>query len=133
MDDLQQGAGQYSPGRDPFRFGEVARPPSRDEELARAAIRRAQQEAQAKKEEEKPPPPSPPAPKPPAVDVVFLGSFGPQSRRLAVFSDGSDIFNVLEGDVLKEKFIVVRIGYESADLGFIGFPDAPAERLEIGG
>ena len=53
--------------------------------------------------------------------------------RLAVFSDGQEIFNVPEGDVLKEKFVVVKIGLESADLGFVGFPDTPAKRLEIGG
>ena len=55
------------------------------------------------------------------------------TRRLAVFSDGSEIFNVLEGDVLKEHFIVERIGYESVDVTFLGFPDVPARRLEIGG
>ena len=64
---------------------------------------------------------------------MFLGSFGPQTRRLAVFSDGAEIYNVLEGEVLKEQFVVVRIGFESADVGFVGFPDAPAKRLEIGG
>ena len=65
--------------------------------------------------------------------MVFLGSFGSGRMRLAVFTDGSEIFNVPEGDVLKDKFVVVKIGMESADLGFVGFPDAPAKRLEIGG
>jgi len=65
--------------------------------------------------------------------VVYLGSFSSGRMRLAVFTDGAEIFNVPEGETLKEKFVVVKIGIESADLGFVGFPDAPAQRLEIGG
>lgn len=131
LGDLQRSAGRYSPGRDPFRFGEAERPrpPAADQSAAlRRALRQQRSEPPPKVQ-----PASPLAPAPPPVDVVFLGSFGPRSRRLAVFSDGSDIFNALEGDVLKQKFVVQRIGYESADLGFVGFPDAPAKRLEIGG
>jgi hypothetical protein len=132
--DLEQATGQYSPGRDPFRFGQVLSPQqTTTARNAAVARRRAMREAQAKQ----PPPqdvrPTPPVPQPPPVDVVFLGSFGPQTRRLAVFSDGAEIYNVLEGEILKEQFVVVRIGFESADVGFVGFPDAPAKRLEIGG
>ena len=50
-----------------------------------------------------------------------------------MFSDGREIYNVREGQVLKDKFLLVRIGFESADLGFVGFPGAPTQRLEIGG
>jgi hypothetical protein len=64
---------------------------------------------------------------------VYLGSFGSEEKRLAVFTDGSEIFNVPEGETLKDKFVVVKIGMESADVGFVGFPDTPAKRLEIGG
>lgn len=130
--DLERARGQYTPGRDPFRFGRAAtpQPPQADPDATR---RRAQQQAQARKPPPQVAPPTPAVPKPPPVDVVFLGSFGPETRRLAVFSDGSEIYNVLEGDVFKERFVVVRIGYESADVGFVGFPDAPAQRLEIGG
>ena len=39
---------------------------------------------------------------------------------------------MLEQGVLNEKFIVDRIGFESVDLGFVGFPDAKAKTLEIG-
>ncbi len=52
-----------------------------------------------------------------------------------MFSDaGRDkIYNALAGDVLEGKFIVDHIGYESVDVKFVGFPDAPAKRLAIGG
>ena len=50
-----------------------------------------------------------------------------------MFSDGKEIFNAFEGGVLKGNFVVDKIGYESADLKFVGFPDAPAKRLAVGG
>ena len=52
---------------------------------------------------------------------------------MAVLSDAEILVNALEGDVVKEKFIVHRIGYESVDLKFVGFPDAAPARIEVGG
>ena len=129
--DLEREPGDYAPGRDPFRFGAPpppppAPPPEPDPE----ALRRAEEALAAMEQPEEI---VPPKPVPPPVDVVYLGSFGSERRRLAVFSDGKAIFNVLEGGVLNEKFIVVRIGFESVDVGFVGFPDAPPERLAVGG
>ncbi len=79
-----------------------------------------------------PPPPVDRTPQPPAVDVSLVGIFGPESRRIAVLTDGEEIINALERDEVNDKFIVNRIGFESIDLGFVGFPDAPSETLEIG-
>ena len=84
------------------------------------------------------PKPAPPAPKvlgprPPAVDIVYLGTLGRDADPVAVFSDGTEIYNALEGDLVKDRFEVQRIGYESVDLVFVGFPDEPAVRLAIGG
>jgi len=130
--DLEREPGDYAPGRDPFRFwAPPPPPPAPPEEPDLDALRRAEEEALAALE--RPEEITPPKPVPPPVDVVYLGSFGPNKRRLAVFSDGKAIFNVLEGGVLNEKFIVVRIGFESVDVGFVGFPDAPPERLAVGG
>ena len=50
-----------------------------------------------------------------------------------MFTDGREIFNALAGDVLQDKFIVEKIGLESADIGFVGFPEEPALRLAAGG
>jgi hypothetical protein len=75
---------------------------------------------------------APPAPQPPKVDVTYLGSFGRPGRRIAVFTDGEAVYNAFVGDVIKEKFILVSIGYESADLGFVGFPEAVPSRLAAG-
>ena len=75
----------------------------------------------------------PPRPKPPAIDFKFLGTFGPSNRRIAVFEDGEKIlYNASEGDLIKEKFSVAKIGFESVDIAFVGFPDEPTKRLEVG-
>ncbi len=133
LDDLEMEPDQFSSERDPFRFGvERKPPPEPPKQDSESAMRRALREAKEREQQDLAPR-MPAAPKPPPVDVVFLGSFGPQDRKLAVFSDGSDIFNVFEGDQLNEKFYVVKIGLESADIGFVAFPDAPAQRLEVGG
>ncbi len=80
-----------------------------------------------------PPAPKPVGPRPPAVDIVYLGTLGRDDDPVAVFSDGTEIYNALEGDLVKDQFEVQRIGYESVDLVFVGFPDEPAVRLAIGG
>ncbi|MGB5881354.1 MAG: hypothetical protein WBH85_15100 [Thermoanaerobaculia bacterium] len=129
--DLEREPGDYAPGRDPFRFGAPPPPPPPPPaEPDPDALRRAEEALAA---QEPPEEATPPQPVPPPVDVVFLGSFGSAKRRLAVFSNGKAIFNVLEGGVLNEKFVVVRIGFESVDVGFVDFPDAPPERLAVGG
>jgi len=128
---LEAGTQELSEGRDPFQIRQSAPPPRPRPD--QSDIRKRIEEARRRQTTEVTAPARPPAPTPPPIDVVFLGCFGSGRMRLAVFTDGSEIFNVPEGDVLKDKFVVVKIGMESADLGFVGFPDAPAKRLEIGG
>ena len=134
LEALEREPRDLSFGRDPFRYGPIPPPPPPPppsaEELARraaaaeaarlAAIEAARLAA---------------IPKPPPVTLKYLGSFGSESRRVAVFADeeGENLYNARIGDVLEGKFIVDRIGYESVDLKFVGFPDEPARRLPIGG
>jgi hypothetical protein len=119
--ELERKPGVYQQGRDLFRYGQPPRPePPQGQEVAPP-----------------PPPPDPvpvepPKPQPPSVDVVYLGSFGRPERRIAVFSDSEAVYNAVVGDVIKEKYVLVTIGYESADLGFVGFPDATPRRLAVG-
>jgi hypothetical protein len=121
-------------GRDPFRFGPIPPPPpppppTREELAKQAAAREAARLAAIEAAR------LAAIPKPPPVTLTYLGSFGPESRRVAVFADesGENLYNARKGDVLEGKFIVDRIGYESVDLRFVGFPDEPARRLPIGG
>ena len=137
--DLAAEPGSYSAGRDPFRFGEPPPPPPppgpTPEELAEIARQQAAAEAarRALEEERARLAAIPSKPQPPQFTLVYLGSFGPERRRIAVFSDGKNIYNAAQGDVLEGKFVVDRIGYESVDVKFVGFPQEPARRLAIGG
>ena len=72
-------------------------------------------------------------PQPPDFQLTYLGCFGPKDRKIAVFTNGDDIYNVLVGDVLEDQFIVSHIGYESVDIKYVDFPDLPAKRLPVGG
>jgi len=131
LEDLRLEPATYSPGRDPFRFGAAPAPkppPAPPRETPR--VRRRPPKPQPAPTQ---PQARPAAPRPPAVDFVYLGSFGPQQRRIAVFERDKEIYNALAGDVLLERFIVDKIGFESADIKFVGFPDAPETRLQAGG
>jgi len=78
-----------------------------------------------------PPPPPTPTPAPPAVTFKYLGSFGPKEHPIAVVQQNDQILNVRAGDTLFGKFIVKKVGYESIDIGFVGFPEAEPRRLGI--
>lgn len=78
-----------------------------------------------------PPPPPTPTPAPPAVTFKFIGTFGPRDHPIAVIQQGDEILNVREGDVLFGKFVVRKVGYESIDVGFVGFADFETRRLGI--
>ena len=124
---LQHKPATYKPGRDPFRFApkpQAAPPPK-----PRPARRREPPKPRQRQPERQ----QPARPQPPAVEFKYLGSFGLPGREIAVFSDGQEILNAFAGDVLQQEFVVRSIGYESADIGFVNFPDEPAKRLAVGG
>lgn len=75
----------------------------------------------------------PPAPKPPNFQMKFLGSFGPRARPIAVFVEGEDLYNVRVGDVVKEQFVLVAVGFESADIGYVDFPNVEPRRVGLAG
>ncbi len=126
LDALDARGGEYEPERNLFIFGVKPPPPAPP-----------RPEPKERKPPPPPPPPPPPrdlTPKPPAVDITLLGLFGPERQRIAVLTDkDGTIINAQLQEVVREKFIVHQIGYESVDLTFVGFPDAPPVRLEIGG
>jgi hypothetical protein len=77
-----------------------------------------------------PPPPPPPTPAPPDINFRFIGMFGPKDQPIAVLVAGDKILNARAGDVVFDRFIVRRVGYESIDVGFVGF--APTETRRVG-
>lgn len=122
---LEVESGEYEPERNIFFFGERPKPPPPPPVVRAPVIARNPQP---------PPPREPSKPRPPPVDVKLLGIFGPERQRIAVLTDAEGaIIDALLDDVVREKFIVHRIGYESIDLKFVGFPDVEPERIEIGG
>lgn len=134
LEDLVVQPRDLAVGRDPFRYGPLPPPPpppgpsAEDLERMRREAEEARRRAEAAAREAA-------IPRPPPVTVVYLGSFGPAERKVAVFTGegGDKLYNALVGDVLEGKFIVDRIGFESVDLKFVGFPNEPAKRLAIGG
>jgi hypothetical protein len=78
------------------------------------------------------PPPSPtPTPAPPEISFKFIGTFGPKDHPAAVLTLGDQIVNARQGDVVFDRFIVRRVGYESVDVGFVGFRPTETRRLGI--
>jgi hypothetical protein len=76
-------------------------------------------------------PPPTPTPKPPDISFKFIGTFGPKEHPIAVVQQGDQIVNVRTGDKLFGKFILKKVGYESIDVGFVGFPESETRRLGI--
>ena len=78
------------------------------------------------------PPPAPtPTPRPPDVTFKFVGTFGPKAHPIAVIQEGDKVYNVRVGDVLFDKFVLRSVGYESIDIGFVGFPETESRRIGI--
>jgi hypothetical protein len=66
-----------------------------------------------------PPPPPPPTPSPPEITFRCIGTFGLKNDPIAVLVQGDQIVNARTGDVVFGRFKVVRVGYESVDIGFV--------------
>jgi len=78
-------------------------------------------------------PPPPPAPQPPPFTFKYIGTFGRQQSPIATFTRDGEIVNARVGDVIEGKFILRRIGIESAEIGFVGFPPDVTQRVPLGG
>jgi hypothetical protein len=139
MADLVRMPHTYTPGRDPWRFVEPPPPPPlqpRQPSAAELAAMRAAEEARQRLLAQQAAAAAAEAakPKPPTFTMTYLGSFGPPRKRIAAFQDGPTIVDVQEGEAIGGgRFVVARIGYESVDIRFPGFPDVTPFRLAAGG
>lgn len=90
----------------------------------------------------RPPPPRPsptPTPigwrRPPEFTMEYIGNFGPDGRRVAVFrkqlEDGAEIKVAPEGGVIEDDFIVRDIDLESVVIGFVGYPEKEIKRVPL--
>jgi hypothetical protein len=78
-----------------------------------------------------PPPPPPPPPTPPAVPFQFTGTLGPAKEPVAVLVEGERLVLARQGETVDGKFIIRKIGYESIDVGFVGFPEQNRQRIPV--
>jgi hypothetical protein len=76
--------------------------------------------------------PPPPPPTPPQFTYKFIGTFGRPQSPIATFTRDGEIVNARVGDVIDGKFILRRIGIESAEIGFINFPPTQTQRIPLG-
>jgi len=92
--------------RDPFRFGErAAPPPSAGERPAVAAGPRPQMP-------EGPPPPPP-------ITLKFIGVVDTSDqRKIAVLSDGQNVFYGREGEIVEGRYRIERISAESIEMAW---------------
>lgn len=81
-------------------------------------------------EPETPPPPPPPVP--PAFNWKFIGMFGRPNSPIATFAREGEIVNAKVGDIIEGKFMLRRIGLESVEIGFVGFPPDQTQRVPLG-
>ncbi len=72
-------------------------------------------------------------PQNPALDVAFLGVFGPQRLRIAVLKNrGSEsVSNILERDVVEDRYRVLEIDPKAIILRDTASPDATPIQLEL--
>jgi hypothetical protein len=78
-----------------------------------------------------PPPPPTPTPAPPEPVFKLIGIFGPKDRPIATLQNGDDLILARDGEVVLGRWIVRKVGYESIDVGFVGFPPTESRRLPI--
>ncbi|PYT65220.1 MAG: hypothetical protein DMG42_32765 [Acidobacteria bacterium] len=62
-----------------------------------------------------PPPPPPPLTLPSGVKFYGFGTVPNGTSRLAFFSDGQEVYVVAEGEVLLQRFRILRIGNASVE------------------
>lgn len=87
----------------------------------------------------KAPPPPPPAPKPtvpqpmisevvppvdtgppppPPIRVKFIGVVEKEGKKIAVLSEGGNVFSGVEGQIADGRFLIIKIGVESIELSY---------------
>jgi hypothetical protein len=68
-----------------------------------------------------PPPVAAGPPGPPPIPLRFIGTVDERARhlKLAVLSDGRNVFYGREGDIIEGRYRIVRIGVESIEMTYV--------------
>ena len=127
------------PPRNLFAFEEdpavVAERQRQAEEAAKQAAEAAKKAAEERAKRDEELRLHPPPPQPPAISFQYVGYFGPVDNRIGVFAipGTPGVFLLKAGDTVLEKFKIVDVGYESAEIGFVGFKETKRIPLVGGG
>jgi hypothetical protein len=127
------------PPRNLFAFEEdpavVAERQRQAEEAAKQAAEAAKKAAEERAKRDEELRLHPPPPQPPGITFQYVGYFGPADGRIGVFAlPGSPgVFLSKAGDTVFDKFKIVDVGYESAEIGFVGFKETKRIPLVGGG
>jgi hypothetical protein len=118
---------------DPEVVAERKRKEEEARKMAEEATKKAEEERKKREEELKL---NPPPPQPPPINFEFIGYMGPSGKKLGIFRVGGkdeDLVLKRKGEKIGKDFIVVDIGYESAEIGFEGFKETKIIPLVSGG
>lgn len=118
---------------DPEVVAERKRKEEEARKQAEEAAKMAEEERRKREEELKL---NPPPPQPPPINFQFIGYMGPPKKRIGIFKmigADEDLILKRKGEKILEDFIVVDIGYESAEIGFEGFKETKTISLVSGG
>ncbi len=70
-------------------------------------------------------------PPPPPFRDAFIGYLGPPGHMVAVFRDGKTIKVQEEGGVLDDTFIIRHVGFQSVEIGYVGYPEEVTTRVPL--
>lgn len=118
---------------DPEVVAERMRKEEEARKQAELAAKKAEEERLKREEELKK---NPPPPQPPTINFEFIGYMGPTGKKLGIFRIGGndeDLVLKRKGEKIGNDFIIVDIGYESAEIGFEGFKETKMIPLVSGG
>jgi hypothetical protein len=70
---------------------------------------------------------------PPKIPYTAMGIMGAEGNRIVVLEEGGRLINAREGDVIDNRFKVLKINRESVDFGFPDLPKSITSRLPVQG
>ena len=125
-----QAVGYEGVDRNLFQFG-AARPKLTPQQQAEAAK---QQAAAAAPKQPDAPPPAPSKPSAPAINMKYFGYVNRpgDARKRAFLIDGEEIYVAVEGEVIKKRYKIVRIGINSLVVEDIDFQSQQTLPLQEG-
>lgn len=115
-------------GRDPVDPAILEKQRLEAERLRLLALE-AQKRAAEEQEKPKGPPPAPVKILPP-FGMKFMGYIGPLADKIAIFRDGKNFLAARQGDILKDKFIIGNIMFDSVEIGHLGYGDVETIPME---